>query len=59
MINEMMKSMQDATLSARAGANMIEHSKARDVDWDAVLIELQASVKYAKRAKILAKQIFQ
>lgn len=55
---EIIQNKQDAANAARAGAYMIEHSQPKDTNWDAVLIELRASVKYAMRAKALVKKEF-
>ena len=55
---EMMFNKDNASSAARAGAAMMDGVSAKDVDWEAVIAELQASVKYAKQAAALCHRKF-
>ena len=55
---EMMFNKDNASSAARAGAAMMDGVSAKNVDWEAVIAELQAAVKYAKRAAALYRKEF-
>ena len=48
----------NASSAARAGAAMMDGVSAKNVDWEAVIAELKAAVKYAKRAAALYRKKF-
>ena len=55
---EMLINKDNASAAAKAGARMINEASAKDVDWDAVLVELRAAVKYANRARTIQRREF-
>ena len=58
MNQEMLINKDNASSAAKAGAAMIDSVSAKNVDWEAVIVELQAAVKYAKRAAALYRREF-